>query len=309
MKAMRDRKMGTEERERHYDQRMPRWLHRPLRAGRNLPRVTRLLRDHGLHTVCESARCPNRMECFSRGTATFLILGDVCTRRCAFCSVKKGEPGAPDPGEPRHVAEAAAAMGLSHVVITSVTRDDLPDGGAGHFAAAVRKVRRMLPGATVEVLVPDFGGREAPLRTVLDEEPEVFNHNLETVNELYPLVRPGADYRRSLSILEAAAERAPGVVTKSGLMVGLGEKREQLRTAFRDLAGVGCRILTIGQYLRPSRLQLKVARFIPPEEFEELKEEAEEAGIPQVVAGPFVRSSYRAGELVEKRKTLSKGVQ
>ncbi len=283
--------------ERHYDTRLPRWLHRQVRAGRGMRRVEETLRRQGLHTVCESAKCPNRMECFSVRTATFMILGDVCTRGCAFCGVSKGEPLAVQDDEPARVAAAAASLGLRHVVVTSVTRDDLPDGGASAFAATVREVRGCLPRATVEVLVPDFQGDEEALRRVVAEGPHILNHNLETVRELYARVRPGADYRRSLHLLEAARGMDGGMKTKSGLMVGLGETRAQLRTAFRDLAGVGCDMLTIGQYLRPGREQLRVERFLSPREFDELGEEAREAGIPLVASAPFVRSSYRAREL------------
>jgi lipoic acid synthetase len=287
--------------ERHYDCRMPRWLHRPIRAGRNLTEVDDLLREYELHTVCEGAKCPNRMECFSSRTATFMLLGDTCTRNCAYCSVTKGNPEPVDAGEPDRVAKAAACMGLEHVVMTSVTRDDLTDGGASHFAAAVRAVRRVLPHATVEVLTPDFRGDLEALRAVLEAGPDVFNHNMETVEELYPKVRPMADYRRSLGLLEAAREISTEVKTKSGLMVGLGETRLQLARAFGDLAGVGCDMLTVGQYLRPSRDQLRVEKFLSPREFSELGAEAEEAGIPMVASAPFVRSSYRARELLDRK--------
>lgn len=284
--------------ERHYETRMPRWLYQPIRAGAGMREVGAILRGFGLHTVCESAKCPNRAECFSRRTATFMLLGDVCTRNCAFCGVAKGVPEAPDREEPQRVAEAAASLGLQHVVMTSVTRDDLADGGAAQFAAAVRAVKDRLPEATVEVLTPDFRGDLAALRKVLEAGPHVFNHNLETVQGLYAKVRPGADYRRSLALLRAAGKAAPHMPVKSGIMVGLGETREELRGLFRDLAGVGCAMLTVGQYLRPSRDQLKVYRFLPPREFEELAEEAREAGIPCVASSPLVRSSYRAGELL-----------
>ncbi len=265
--------------------------------------VDALLRRLELHTVCESAKCPNRMECFSRRTATFMLLGDTCTRNCAFCGVAKGIPEAPDEGEPERVAEAAASLGLEHVVMTSVTRDDLEDGGAAHFAAAVTAVKKRLPGATVEVLTPDFRGDLDALRLVLSSGPDVFNHNLETVEALYGRVRPGADYRRSLRLLKEAKSGAPRVSTKSGVMVGLGETREQLRELFRDLAETGCDMLTIGQYLRPSRAQLKVERFLSPQEFAELAREAEAAGVPRVASAPFVRSSYRAGELLHSACT------
>lgn len=286
--------------ERHYDDRMPRWLYRPIRAGRDMREVDAILRGLELHTVCESAKCPNRMECFSGRTATFMLLGDICTRDCYFCSVAGGEPGPADPEEPERVAEAAARMGLEHVVMTSVTRDDLPDGGASHFAAAIRAVRRHLPGATVEVLTPDFQGDTEMLRMVLVENPDVFNHNLETVEGLYLRVRPQADYHRSLHMLRSAKDMSPAVKIKSGLMVGLGETRSQLSRTLHDLAEAGCDMLTIGQYLRPSRGQLRVERFLSPDEFEELGEEAEEAGISLVASAPFVRSSYRARELLYK---------
>jgi lipoic acid synthetase len=294
----------AKERGRHYDCRMPRWLHQPIRAGKNLREVDGILAHLGLNTVCRSAKCPNRMECFSSRTATFLLMGDTCTRNCAFCGVSKGEPEALDAEEPGRVAQAATAMGLSHVVMTSVTRDDLRDGGAGHFATAIKAVREELPTATVEVLTPDFKGNRQSLATVLMAEPEVFNHNMETVEELYSQVRPMADYHTSLAILDTAHKSAPGVKIKSGLMVGLGETREQMRRAFGDLAGAGCAMLTIGQYLRPSKDQLKVHRFLSPGEFEEMAAEAREAGIPVVAASPLVRSSYRAGELAKNKEIM-----
>jgi len=289
-------------RERHYDTRMPRWLYRPILAGKDLHAVTGILRSRGLNTVCESARCPNRMECFSSGTATFMILGDTCTRNCSFCSVAKGKPGPLDEEEPLRVADAASALGLEHVVVTSVTRDDLADGGAALFAATIRALRERLPRATVEVLTPDFKGCEEALTTVVTEEPDVFNHNLETVEELYPRVRPQADYAMSLYILRRAREIFPGVKIKSGLMLGLGETRPQLRRTFADLVESGCDMLTMGQYLRPSREQVKVERFLSPGEFAELKMEAEEAGIAFVASAPLVRSSYRAGEFLNMSK-------
>jgi lipoic acid synthetase len=291
-----------ERRARHYDERMPRWLHRPVLAGRNMHEMDNILRSLGLHTVCENAKCPNRMECFSHRTATFMLLGEICSRDCRFCSVTKGSPVAVDAEEVEGIAEAAARMGLEHVVMTSVTRDDLPDGGAAHFAAAIRAVRRRLPGVTVEVLTPDFQGNLEALQAVLIEKPEVFNHNLETVEELYPKARPRADYARSLGLLQAAGDISPATGIKSGLMVGLGETRSQLRRLFHDLADAGCDMLTIGQYLRPSRQQLKVERFLSPREFEELGEEAGEAGISMVASAPFVRSSYRARELMYKQE-------
>lgn len=286
-------------RERHYDGRMPRWLHRPIQAGKNLHDVTDILRRLSLNTVCESARCPNRMECFSSRTATFMILGDTCTRDCNFCSVAKGEPRRVDEEEPIKVAEAAAAMDLEHVVVTSVTRDDLADGGAAHFAAVIRALRERLPGVTVEVLVPDFRGDKTALASIIAEKPEVFNHNLETVEALYPRVRPKADYGRSLEVLREAREMDAEVLVKSGLMVGLGENGVQLRRTFSDLKECSCDMLTLGQYLRPSRNQIKVEKFLSPGEFGALKREAEDAGISIVASAPFVRSSYRARELLD----------
>jgi len=285
-------------RARHYDERMPRWLLRPVRAGAEMAQVKGVLDEYGLHTVCQSARCPNHGECFSARTATFMILGDVCTRRCTFCAVNKGVPAALEADEPVRVARAAAELQLRHLVITSVTRDDLPDGGAGVFAETIRAAREMLPEATIEVLTPDFRGEEAAARTVLEAGPDVFNHNLETVEGLYPKVRPQADYARSLELLHYAAGEFPGIRAKSGLMLGLGETREELHKTFKDLHEVGCDILTLGQYLRPSAANIETERFITPAEFEELEAAARDAGIPQVFAGPLVRSSYHAGELV-----------
>jgi lipoic acid synthetase len=285
--------------EKHYEGRMPRWLHRPILAGKNLHEVTGILRGLNLNTVCESAKCPNRMECFSSGTATFMILGDSCTRNCAFCSVAKGEPQPVDREEPLRVAEAAAAMELKHVVVTSVTRDDLADGGAAQFADTIRVLRKRIPRATVEVLTPDFKGDVSALEMVMKERPDIFNHNLETVEELYAHVRPQADYGGSLGVLRRAYSMDSEVMIKSGLMVGLGETANQLRRTFNDLKEAGCDMLTIGQYLRPSRDQIKVERFLSPGEFEALKREAEDAGIVVVASAPFVRSSYRARELLD----------
>ncbi|MBC7218475.1 MAG: lipoyl synthase [Candidatus Caldatribacterium sp.] len=277
---------------------LPSWIKRRFPPQEEWERVQKLLRTLALHTVCESARCPNLGECFRRGTATFLILGDTCTRSCRFCAVGKGIPKPPDPEEPERVAEAARKLNLRHVVVTSVTRDDLPDGGAGHFAETIRAIRRTLPQATVEVLVPDFLGSEEALDTVLAARPDVLNHNVETVPRLYPLVRPQADYRRSLWLLARAKEKAPEMLTKSGLMVGLGETREEVEAVLRDLREVSCDIVTIGQYLRPSVHHLPVSAYIPPEEFEYYREYALRLGFSGVASGPFVRSSYRAEEFV-----------
>ena len=258
----------------------------------------KLLQSLSLHTVCESARCPNRGECFARKVATFLIMGDVCTRRCRFCAVEKGIPQPLDPEEPRRVGEASRQLGLKHVVVTSVTRDDLSDGGASHFVATIREIRKALPFSTVEVLTPDFQGREEDLRVVAKEEPEVFNHNVETVPRLYPLVRPLASYQRSLTILERVKEISPSVITKSGLMVGLGEKKEEVIEVLKDLKRVGCDVVTIGQYLRPSSRHLEVKEYVPPQVFAWYEDVAYFLGFRGVASGPLVRSSYLAEKFV-----------
>lgn len=272
----------------------PEWLKKRLPNAASLQRMDSLLRERGLHTVCESALCPNLGECFARGTATFLILGDVCTRDCGFCGVATGAPGPVDTAEPGNVAEAVARLKLSHAVVTSVTRDDLADGGAAHYAATIRAIRAAAPGTTVEVLVPDFEGRSADVEVVLVERPEVFNHNVETVSRLYGDVRPQAAYGRSLAVLEYAASRASGL-TKTGLMVGLGETGAEVKALLGDLAGVGVAVVTIGQYLRPSRRNLTVVEYVRPEVFETYQEWGEALGM-QVHAAPFVRSSFQAGE-------------
>jgi lipoyl synthase len=274
----------------------PPWLRVRIPSGPQYEQTRHLLRDGHLHTVCQEACCPNIFECFSRHTATFLILGDHCTRDCAFCAVKHGALLAPDPDEPRRLALAAAEMKLRYVVVTSVTRDDLPDGGAAHFAAAIAALRREIPGVAVEVLIPDFQGDPAALATVLAAAPDVLNHNVETVPRLYPVVRPQAQYRRSLLLLENAATQAPHIPTKSGLMLGLGETDEEIRQTLSDLRRVQCRLLTLGQYLQPTPANLPVVRYVPPEEFTRWRQAALEMGFDQVTAAPFVRSSYHAGE-------------
>ena len=261
-------------------------------------RVAEIVRAGGLHTICQSARCPNIGECWERRTATFLILGDNCTRNCGFCAVAKGVPLPPDPGEPARVAAAVASLGLAYAVVTSVTRDDLPDGGAGAFAAVLRAIRAESPGTRIEALIPDFGGDTAALETVLAARPEVLNHNLETTEPLYPAIRrPREDYRRSLGVLAAAKFR--GALTKSGLMIGLGERETDIFRTFDDLRGVGCDLLTIGQYLQPSAAHAAVARYYTPEEFEALAAAARRSGFREVVSGPLVRSSYEAGRLYD----------
>jgi len=279
---------------------LPPWIRRRFPPQEEWERVERLLRSLSLHTVCESARCPNLGECFRRGTATFLILGDTCTRSCRFCAVKKGIPLPPDPEEPRRVAEAARTLSLHHVVVTSVTRDDLPDGGAEHFAKTIRAIRECLPQATVEVLVPDFQGSAEALEVVLAARPDVLNHNVETVPRLYSLVRPQADYARSLELLRRTRARYPGVLVKSGLMVGLGETQKEVEAVLWDLKEAGCDVVTIGQYLRPTAWHLPVVAYVPPEVFAHYREYALRLGFRGVASGPFVRSSYRAEEFVRE---------
>jgi lipoyl synthase len=277
--------------------RKPAWLRRPLPSAPTFSRTRLLLEDEQLHTVCQEARCPNCGECFSRGTAAFLILGDCCTRCCRFCAVTQGTPSKPDPDEPGRIAETASQMGLDYVVVTSVTRDDLPDGGAGAFAETIRCLRSRLPSVRIEVLVPDFEGDGAALATVLAAGPDVLNHNLETVARLYPEVRPQAVYDRSLEVLRQVSMRAPGIAVKSGLMLGLGEQPEEVEAALRDLRDAGCRIVTLGQYLQPKRECLPVARFVTPAEFDAWQEVALRIGFARAASGPLVRSSYHAGEL------------
>lgn len=281
-------------------QRKPAWLRVRLPRDRRFADLDAALRELGLSTVCRSARCPNIGECFSSGTATFLILGEVCTRSCSFCNIASGRPGPPSPDEPQRLSRAVGRMGISHAVITSVTRDDLPDGGAGHFARVVSRLKSDHPGLCVETLIPDFLGDTRALAAVLESGVDILNHNVETVPELYPLVRPQAAYRRSLDLL-AAVRPAPGVRSKSGLILGLGETRAQVRRVLDDLALLGCQILTMGQYLAPSPRHHPVERFLHPEEFEELGEWARSAGIPVVFSGPLVRSSYHAAEIAAKR--------
>jgi lipoyl synthase len=278
--------------------RLPDWLKRPLPTGNENFFTHGLVEELGLETVCESARCPNRPDCWSRRTATFMVLGNMCTRPCGFCSVPKlGTPETVADDEPERVAEAAVRLGLKHVVITSVTRDDLPDGGAEHFARCIHAVRRRMT-AAVEVLTPDFLGDPTAIDIVTDANPEVFNHNLETVPRLYRVVRGRADYRRSLDLLERVKRRAPHIVTKAGLMAGIGETVEELFEVFADLRTIGCDVLTLGQYLAPTLKHIPVARFVPPEEFDDIAARARLLGFKQVVAGPFVRSSYHADEMV-----------
>jgi lipoyl synthase len=281
-------------------QRLPSWFRRPLPPGAEGGRVQNLLGRLELHTVCEGAKCPNRAACWHDSAAAFLILGAACTRDCRFCAIPhSAHPLPPDPDEPARLAEAAAAMGLRHVVVTSVTRDDLPDGGAAHFAAAIREIRARIPGATVEVLIPDFQGDPGALDLVLAAAPDILNHNLETVARLHPSVRPQADYARSLAVLSHAARA--GARVKSGLMLGMGETETELSSALRDLRHVGVSLLTLGQYLAPSASHHPVARFVPPAEFDRWRDEAVALGFASVASAPLVRSSYRAEELMAVR--------
>ena len=277
-------------------ERRPEWLKVRLPAGPNFRELAGIMRTQALHTVCEEARCPNIGDCWERRTATFLILGNVCTRHCAYCAIAHGLPTELDVREPERVADAAAAMGLRHVVVTSVDRDDLGDGGAGMFARTIRLLRERLPQSSIEVLIPDFKGDPRALRTVLDAGPDILNHNIETVPRLFRAVRPGGNYRRSLDLLERAKAWERGPLTKSGMMVGLGETWDEVLATMRDLRGVGCDILTVGQYLSPGKDYRPIARYYHPEEFAALKREGQGLGFRHVESGPLVRSSYHADE-------------
>ena len=278
----------------------PAWLKARAPGGPTYERLRRLMRDEGLHTVCEEARCPNIGECWNSGTATFLILGKVCTRACGYCQVTSGRPGPLDADEPRRVAMTVERMGLEHAVITSVNRDDVPDGGAGLFVETVRWIRRLSPGTTVELLTPDFDGNWDALDAVLRAAPEILNHNTETVPRLYRTVRHKARYERSLELLRRAGAWSPRPVTKSGLMLGLGETMDEIDAVLRDLRAVGCDVLTVGQYLRPTLKHLPVARFVPPAEFDALAGRARAMGFRHVESGPLVRSSYHAERQVPR---------
>ncbi len=281
---------------------LPVWLRKKQKQTKEILKLKRTLRSRNLHTVCESAGCPNIVECFKKPTATFMILGNHCTRNCTFCGIPKGKTERPDPDEPLHVAEASRELKLKHIVITSVTRDDLPDGGAEHFAKTVKSIKNLLPTSTVEVLIPDFKGSKKSLKTVLQSGVEVLNHNVETVPELYSDVRPQAQYQQSLELLKRVKEIKPDVIVKSGLMVGLGETDAQLNRVFNDLNEAHCDALTIGQYLRPSVNAYPVKEYIRPEKFEQYKERAEKAGIKWVFSAPLVRSSYNAESLMKQFK-------
>ncbi len=282
----------------------PEWLRAKAPVGENFHNLKKLARGLGLHTVCESAQCPNIGECWNHRTATFMLLGDICTRRCGFCAVPKGKPGPIEWDEPRRVAEAVATLGLKHAVVTSVNRDDDNLGGARIFAETIREIRERVPGCRVEVLIPDFQGLDDALKIVLDARPDVLNHNTETVPRLYRSVRSGARYERTLRLLENAKAFSPATVTKSGVMVGLGEATDELVEVFRALGSRGVDILTVGQYLRPSRDHLPISRFYSPAEFEYLKEEALRFGFRHVESGPLVRSSYHAHEQAESTQSM-----
>ena len=282
--------------------RLPFWFKQKPADSKIMLTMEQLLDGLSLHTICQSAHCPNVGECFSRKTATFLILGNICTRRCTFCAVEKGHPLPVDEAEPRHLLEAAEKLDLSYIVITSVTRDDLADGGASQFAKVINLLRENRSGAIVEVLIPDFRGSAEALKLVVEARPQVINHNVETVPRLYPKVRPGADYSRSLELLFMVKNLNPGVITKSGLMLGLGETREEVVEVMKDLREANCGLLTLGQYLQPSARHHPVIRFVPPEEFTRYRDIGREMGFIDVAAAPLVRSSFKAAELYAKVK-------
>jgi lipoic acid synthetase len=277
--------------------RKPDWLKIRLESGKNLSSVKAVLSRLSLNTVCSAANCPNKMECFNRGTATFLIMGDVCTRRCRFCNIDAGKPSPLDPQEPGRIADAAEELGLKHVVITSVTRDDLADGGAGHYAKTVAAVRERTPGVRIEVLIPDFQGDETALRTVLHAGPDILNHNVETVPRLYRDVRPQAEYTRSIELLRRSSTYAPQIITKSGIMAGLGETEDEVLSVLQDLQDAGCAMLTIGQYLPPSSRHYPVQEYVEPARFAAYRKAAYGLGFKAVASAPLVRSSYHAEEL------------
>ncbi len=284
----------------------PDWLKQRLPSGPDFEKIKGMIRKDRLHTVCQEAGCPNIWECFSHHTATFLIMGSRCTRNCRFCAVTEGPLEPPDPEEPARVASVARQMGLKYVVVTSVTRDDLPDGGAVNFVETIEKLRQEIPGVCVEVLIPDFQGSKKALEAVLNAHPDVLNHNIETVPRLYPEVRPQADYRRSLDLIQRACGYEPALCTKSGLMLGLGEHQAEISRTLEDMLKAGCQMLTLGQYLQPSKDHLPVKRYIPPEEFEEWRRSALQMGFAEVASGPFVRSSYHAKELFQGNRSATK---
>ena len=277
-------------------ERLPEYLKRPLIDTDKTRTVRRILKTKCLNTVCENARCPNKNECYTKNTATFLIMGNVCTRNCRYCNIGCARPEPLDENEPKHIAEAVLALGLKYSVITSVTRDDLPDGGAGHFARCIKEIRTLTPGVKIEILTPDFKGDKSAMDIIIKAHPEVFNHNIETVERLFPTARPQAVYKRSLEVLKYVKNNSD-ITTKSGLMVGLGESFEEIESTLSDLKSTGCDIVTMGQYIQPSKAHLPVEKYYTPEEFEDLKKLAEKCGIKHYQIGPLVRSSYNAAEL------------
>lgn len=277
--------------------RKPEWLKVEYQDPKKIAHVKKILNNLSLHTVCQEANCPNKMECFGKGTATFMVLGSVCTRNCRFCNVTKGSPSLVDEQEPIHVAQAVEELGLRHVVITTVTRDDIPDGGAAHFVRIIEEIRKRTPRTTIEVLISDLNGDEDALRRIVEAKPEIINHNVETVPALYETVRPMADYGRSLRVLQAVKEMNPDILTKSGIMVGLGEKVEDVIALFGDLRSVGCDFLTVGQYLAPSKEHLDVVEYVHPMIFQDYERAAYDLGFKHVASGPFVRSSYNAAQV------------
>lgn len=279
--------------------RKPEWLRIDMSKGRSLDYVENMLKKYSLSTVCEEANCPNRMECYSRKTATFMILGKECSRNCRFCNVSHGTLEEVDPKEPENLASAAVEMGLKHVVVTTVTRDDLPDGGAGHFAKVVNAIRAKDSSITIELLISDLQGQKEALKIVVDSKPEIINHNVETVPRLYKEIRPMAIYERSLDVLKQVKEMDDTILTKSGMMVGLGEKEEEVIEVMKDLRDVGCDFLTLGQYLRPSEKHYPVMEYVSPETFERYRIKAEELGFKFIASGPFVRSSYKAADAMD----------
>jgi len=283
----------------------PEWLKVKAPGSPSYLRLKGLMRDLNLHTVCEEARCPNIGECWTHGTATFMILGDICTRACGYCAVGHGRPHPVDAAEPARVADAVASLDLAHVVVTSVDRDDMSDGGASIFAETIREIRRRKPGASIEVLIPDFQGKAEPLYTVLDASPDILNHNTETVPRLYKLARSGGRYERTLQLLDRSRSYAPRIATKSGIMLGLGEEWDEVVATLKDLRAAGCAILTLGQYLRPSPAHLPMTRYYHPDEFRQLKDTALEMGFAHVESGPLVRSSYHAHEQADAFKAAA----
>lgn len=282
--------------------RKPEWLRKKMPDKKSLDKMQAMVKDLSLHTVCQEANCPNVGECFENRTATFMIMGDICTRGCRFCAVGKGETQPLDIDEPRHLAEAVSELGLKHAVITSVTRDDLSDGGAAHFAETIQAVRRLNPSTSIEVLIPDLQGQEAALDVILEAKPEILNHNIETVPSLYRNVRPGANYQRSIELLKRVKEKNPSILSKTGIMVGLGEKEKEMQDVIDTLVKIKCDILTIGQYLQPSDEHLPVEEFVTPEQFDVYKKMGLAKGISFVESGPFIRSSYNAARAMEVLK-------